>query len=148
MWIIVGGGRKLNKIQNILENEKITNFILEGQKDLSEIYSYHQIADVVLVSLKGTEFISCTIPGKLSTYLNSNKFILGFVKGESKKIIEESKIGISVDPDKPQELAEKILFLKNNREYMNNILKNNLGNKYLETNFDKKKNFRKFVSDY
>jgi len=140
MWIIVGGGRKLNEIQNFLETEKITNFILEGQKDISEIYTFHQIADVVLMSLKGTEFISCTIPGKLSTYLNSKKFILGFAKGESKKIIEETKTGISVDPNKPQELAEKILFLKNNREYMNNILKNNLGKKYLETHFDKKKN--------
>jgi len=139
LWIIVGGGRKLNNIRSILENQKINNFILEGQKDLSEIYSYHQIADVVLLSLKGTEFISCTIPGKLSTYLNSNRFILGFVKGESKKIIEDSKIGISVDPNKPQELAKKILFLKNNREYMNNLLKNNLGAEYLKKHFNKKK---------
>jgi len=144
-WIIVGGGRKLNQIQNILETEKITNFFLEGQKDIKEINSYHQIADVVLLSLKGTEFISCTIPGKLSTYLNSNKFILGFVKGESKKIIEESKIGVSVDPDDPQKLAEKILFLKNNKGYINNILKNNSGKKYLETNFDKKKNLENLL---
>ncbi|MBM4210724.1 MAG: glycosyltransferase family 4 protein, partial [Gammaproteobacteria bacterium] len=150
MWIIVGGGRKLNEIRNLLETEKITNFFLEGQKDISEIYTFHQIADIVLLSLKGTEFISCTIPGKLSTYLDSKKFILGFVKGESKKIIEESKTGICVDPDKPQELAEKILFLKNNREYMNNILKKNLGKKYLETNFDKKKileNFYQIIND-
>jgi len=143
-WIIIGGGRKLNDIQTFLKNKKITNFILEGQKDIAEIYSYHQIADVVLVSLKGTEFISCTIPGKLSTYLKCGKFVLGFVKGESKKIIDESKAGASVDPNKPEELAKKIFFLKNNREYINKVLKNSLGTKYLETNFNKEKILKNF----
>jgi exopolysaccharide biosynthesis WecB/TagA/CpsF family protein len=139
LWIIVGSGREFSKIKIFLEKKKIRNFILEGQANFDEINTYHKIADVFLLSLKGTKFISYTIPGKLSTYLTANKFILGFVRGESVKIIQEAKSGIIIDPDNPQELAEKILLIKNNKDYINKFKKEGLGKKYVEENFNKKK---------
>ncbi len=136
-WIIVGTGRELTNIKNIIMKEGIKNFILEGKKPIEEMSYYHSIADLLFISLKSGSAISATIPGKLQTYLQSNKFILGMIDGEGKKIIEESGIGLSVNPNNPKDLVEKILYLKTNPEIIKKISNSNLGQEYLKNNFDK-----------
>ena len=136
-WIIVGTGRELENIKKIVTRENLKNFILEGRKKAEDINYYHSIASILLVSLKSGKAISSTIPGKLQTYLKTNKFILGMISGEGKKIIDESGIGICVDPNEPEELANKILYLKNHQEIIAKITNSNLGQIYLEKNFKK-----------
>lgn len=136
-WIIVGTGRELTKIKSIILKENIKNFILEGKKPIEDMSYYHSIADVLFISLKSGSAISSTIPGKLQTYLQSNKFIIGMIEGEGKKIIEESGVGLCVNPDDPKNLAEKILYLKANPEITKKINNSNLGQEYLKKNFNK-----------
>ncbi len=144
-WIIVGTGRDIKNISKIIKKENIKNFFLEGKKNLNEISYYHSIADVLFISLKSGNAISSTIPGKLQTYLLSNKFILGMVSGESKRIIEDSGIGCCVDPDSPKDLAKKILYLKNNPEIIKQVNQSNRGKDYLYKFFNKKIIFEKLT---
>ena len=137
-WIIVGTGRELDKINKIIVEEKIQNFILEGQKSLADIHYYHSIADILFISLKSGSAISSTIPGKLQTYLSSNKFILGMIEGEAKRVIEDSRMGLCVHPNRPDDLAKKILYLKNHPEILNKINNSNSGKEYLDKYFNKK----------
>ena len=74
----------------------------------------------MLISLKKGEALSSTIPGKLQTYLNSNKFILGFIDGESAKIIKSSKAGIVISPDNPEMFAQKIIEVIDNKTILKN----------------------------
>ena len=136
-WIIVGSGRELEKIKKIAEVESISNFILEGKISLQDINYYHSVADVLFISLKSGKAISSTIPGKLQTYLEANKFILGMIDGESKKIIQDSGMGCCVDPDSPVDLAKKILYLKNNPDIIKKINNSTQGREYLDKNFNK-----------
>ena len=136
-WIIVGAGRELEKIKSVVEKENITNFILEGKKPLEEMSYYHSIASVLFISLKSGQGISSTIPGKLQTYLSANKFILGMVQGESKRVIENSGVGYCVDPDSPEDLVKKILYLKDHPEIIQKINNSNLGTVYLEKHYNK-----------
>jgi glycosyltransferase involved in cell wall biosynthesis len=136
-WIIIGTGRELENIKKIAQRENIKNFILEGKKNIEDINYYHSIATVLFISLKSGKAISSTIPGKLQTYLKANKFILGMISGETKKIIEDSGIGLCIDPDKPEELAKAIIHLKANPEIISKINNSNLGQTYLKKILDK-----------
>jgi glycosyltransferase involved in cell wall biosynthesis len=136
-WIIVGSGRELDKIKKVIKEKKIKNFILEGQKSLEQISYYHSIADILFISLKSGPALSSTIPGKLQTYLSANKFILGMIEGEAKRIIDDSGIGQCVNPNRPKDLAKKILYLKNHPEILIKIKNSNLGKKYLDKYFNK-----------
>ena len=147
-WIIVGTGRELENIKKIIKEQNITNFILEGKKSQNDMSYYHSIADVLFISLKSGPAISSTIPGKLQTYLKSNKYILGMIKGESKKIIEESGIGSCVDPNRPDDLAKKILYLKSHPKIIKKINSSNLGKSYLNKNFDKNLILESLVSNF
>ena len=147
-WIIVGSGRELEKIKSTILKEDIKNFILEGIKPIEDMSYYHSIADVLFISLKSGSAISSTIPGKLQTYLQSNKFILGMIEGEGKKIIEESGIGLCVNPNNPKNLAEKILYLKDNPKIIKKINNSNLGQEYLKKNFDKNLILEKLLKNF
>jgi glycosyltransferase involved in cell wall biosynthesis len=136
-WIIVGTGRELENIKKIIIKENVNNFILEGKKSIEDMHYYHSIADVLFLSLKSGEGISSTIPGKLQTYLQSNKYILGMVKGEAEKIINNSRMGSCVDPDSAEDLVKKILYLKAHPQIIDKINKSNLGKEYLEKYFNK-----------
>ena len=81
--------------------------------------------------------LASTIPGKFQTYLNSNKFILGFIDGATADLIKESKTGIVVNPSKPKELADNIIYLKNNPQKVKEVFLRNYGREYLNKNFNK-----------
>ena len=144
-WIIVGSGRELKNIKRVIIEENINNFILEGRKELKDVSYYHSIADILFISLKSGSAISSTIPGKLQTYLKSNKFILGMIDGEAKEIINDSRVGSCVDPNSPEDLVKKILYLKDNPEIYQKINNSNLGQEYLEKYFNKNLIFQDLI---
>ena len=147
-WIIVGTGRKIETYRKFIIKKGIKNFHFLGKKPLNTMWFYHKIADVLLISLDKGIGLSATIPGKIQTYLSSNKCILGFVDGESKKIIEESGVGLCANPDSPKDLSEKIIFLKNNRDFIKKIEVAKIGSNYLNKYFNKDlifKNLNKFI---
>jgi len=80
--------------------------------------------------------------------LQSNKFILGMIEGEGKKIIEESGLGLCVNSDDPTDLAEKILYLKANPEITKKINNSNLGQEYLKKNFNKNLILNSLVNNF
>ena len=149
-WIIIGTGRNIEQIKKYKKENNIKNFHFLGSKPLEEIGYYHEIADILLVSLKPGKALSSTIPGKVQTYLHSNKFVLGFIDGEAKKIIEDSKCGEVVDPNSPMKLAEKIIYLNNNRSILSKVVSGKKGINYLNENFNKDKifnNLNTFIND-
>lgn len=115
-WIIVGSGRFLEKVKKYIFDNRINNFHIIGHKNKKNIWYYYNLADILLLSLKGTKYISKTIPGKLQTYLRTNKYIIGFSKGESAKLIMKSKAGSIINPDRPDLLAKRIKYLLENKD--------------------------------
>ena len=136
-WIIIGSGRYRDKLINHCKTNGIKNIFFLGQKKSNLIKFYHSIADILFVTLKSGESISSTVPGKFQTYLNCNKYILGFIEGETKNLIEKIKIGSVVHPEDYKSLAKEILRLENNRSLLK--IHNNIGTSYLKENFDKDK---------
>jgi len=141
LWIVVGTGRELNNIKEICLANKVDNILFEGKKTLGEVSLYHELADILFISLKSGKAISGTIPGKLQTYLNANKFILGFIDGETKKIIKKCKIGVTVNPNNYMKLAKKIIFLKNNPHTYKEVNNKKYGSKYVDRYFNRSKLF-------
>ena len=138
-WLIIGSGRFLYKVKDFINQNKIKNFYLLGHKLQNKISYYHQLSDILILPLKGTKYISKTIPGKLQTYLQANKYILGFCKGESAKLIVKSKSGSVVNPDRPDLLVKKILLLMNKKEIIKKREKEIDTRKYVNKFFNKEK---------
>ena len=116
-WYIIGGGRRFNELIKIKSSYDLFNLELIDHIPLSEIYNYQKKADILFISLKGGEALSGTIPGKFSTYLKFKKPILGLISGETKKLINNFKVGIAFEPNEADKLInnlETFLDLKKN----------------------------------
>ena len=112
--IEVGGGRKLQKLKKMIKSKNIKNIKFYGNIPIEKIPTFHEIADVLLISLNKGIGLSATIPGKLQTYLNSNKYILGMIDGESQRIINHSNAGSCVNSDDVEGMIKKIDYLSLN----------------------------------
>jgi len=145
-WIVIGSGRYRDELINHCKKNDVKNIFFLGQKKSNLIKFYHSIADILFITLKSGENISSTVPGKFQTYLNCNKYILGFIEGETKNLIEEIKIGSVVHPDDYMSLAKEILRLENNRSLLK--IQNNIGTSYLKENFDKDKVLNNLVDKF
>ena len=145
-WIIVGSGRKLNIFRRNTIKYKIKNIEFYGNQPIQNISAFHSIADILLISLKKGKALSATIPGKLQTYLNSNKYILGMIDGEAKDLINESKAGKCVKPDDVKgmiNLINKILSNKNLTLFKRSKINTKL---FVNKNFNKVNLLKKLIN--
>ena len=97
----------------------------------------------MLVSLKFDEIINKTLPGKVQSYMLCKKPIIGIISGETKRVIEDSKCGIVLDPNNIDSSINKLKdFLKLSDAKHNEMGKN--GYDFYNKNFDKDVLIRKF----
>ena len=74
---------------------------------------YYSKADAMLLTLKGNNFVSKTLPLKLQSYMSTGKPIFASIEGAARDVIEESKCGVCIEPDDYISLAKTMLdFIK------------------------------------
>jgi len=74
--------------------------------------------------LKKDKNFKNVIPSKIFELAAMEKPILLGVEGESRKIIEKYRAGLSFEPENKNDLVEKILYLKKNKKHLNEMKKN------------------------
>ena len=135
-WYLIGGGRGKLQMFEIIKKLNLNNVITLDNQPLEEIPLLVNHADIMLVSLRSGKYGSYTIPGKIQTYLNFNKPILGHISGEGANIIKENNFGLVSHPG-------NLLELKNNVLKFYDLKKNN----QLQNHFNNSKDFYIFKKD-
>ena len=79
---------------------------MHGRKSLEEIREYYELADALLITLRGNNFVGNTLPGKMQTYLTVGKPIFGAINGAGFDVIKVSKSGDCVNSGDYQGLAK------------------------------------------
>lgn len=142
---IVGGGSEYEKCVEL--DKGLNNIEFYGQRDLSEMPKFYEMADAMLVTLKHDDLISKTLPGKVQTYMAAAKPIVAAGENELKYIIEKAGCGFVAPPDDAEALKNCILqFVEcdNKKELANNA------RKFYEENFSKELFFErleKFIEE-
>lgn len=111
-FLFVGGGRKLNLIKKIFEENNIKNVEFLGHYPIEKMNFVFNQADAFLISLGEGANLNKTIPGKFSTYLQYGKPIIGLIEGEVKNYIDKKNLGCVLDYHDNEKNLEKLLTLK------------------------------------
>ena len=138
-WVIIGDGRKKEWLENQVQKNRLDNTVyLLGQKPISEMPYYFSAADILLVTLKRDPIFSLTIPSKIQSYLACGKPIVASIDGESARIIEESRAGVSVPAENAEELSHAVIKMYElQKSELDEMGKN--GRRYFEENFESNK---------
>lgn len=88
-------------------------FKIEGYKEKSQSLQDLQQADMLFLPLEmsnTTEFGTLFIPGKLFEYIHAKKPILALCEpSDCRDILEQSGLGVVVEPNQPEKIALKLL---------------------------------------
>ena len=101
---IVGDGIYLSKLKELVKENNYNNIEFTGRLPREKMPDVFAGSDVLIISLK-SEF-DLTIPAKFQAYIASGRPILGVVRGDTAKLINDYNLGLSADPDNRKEIAD------------------------------------------
>ena len=136
-FYLIGGGPEEKELREKASDRGLSKvrFLDEVPKD--EIHRYLDIADCGIVPLRKTQMFTGTIPSKMFDYMACNLPVLLGVEGEAREILDDAKTGIGFEPDNHVDLAEKIMWLKNNPDTMRDMASR--GRKFVLEHFTREK---------
>ena len=111
-FILLGGGADEARLKQIKSKRQLKNVIFLPRVDGSEVITYLNSADALLVHLKKSALFEITIPSKILSYIRTGKPVLLGMKGDAADIIKDANAGYLFEPDNFEDLIKKIDFLK------------------------------------
>lgn len=135
-WLIVGGGRWLSKLKEIVKKEGLAPKVkFYGNHPVETMPYFFSKADVMFFALQNKEIFAKTVPAKLQAYMGSGKPIIGMISGEGNQIIKNANCGLAVPSGDYKGFANGILKLSAKKEKLDELGKNGLV--YYEKNYSK-----------
>lgn len=143
-FLFIGYGPKEAIILNAIEEKGLKNVTHLGVFNMEITSEIVNMCQVSLVTFGNLPILATNSPNKLFDSLSAGKPILVNSPGWTKDLVETQECGLYVDPNSPKDLADKIIFLKNNPELLQQMGANS--RKLAETKYDKSILCREFSS--
>ncbi|WP_277632265.1 glycosyltransferase family 4 protein [Avrilella dinanensis] len=142
-FLFVGGGATEKALQSEVNKHQLDNVKFLGRFPMKEVSEIVNFCDVSMVSFLDLPILYTNSPNKLFDSLSAGKPIIVNSAGWTKDMVEENNCGYYVNPNKPQELVDKVLFLKQHPEIVKEMGQKS---RYLaETVYDKSILCKQFV---
>ncbi len=137
LFLFVGDGPYKNQLEQLVVKKEIKNVKFVGEIDREKIHEYLCLADCGVVILKRIPLFTGALPSKIFDYMACELPILLGVEGEAKTLVEKSGTGLGFESDNSEDLAKKIMHLKNHSDELYSMALK--GNNYVYNNFNRTK---------
>jgi glycosyltransferase involved in cell wall biosynthesis len=134
-FVIVGDGAERRRILNLVVDRGLHNIRVLNGVSKDQVRDYYAITDLYLITLKNTKLFRTVIPSKIFEAMAMARPILCAVDGECRKIIEDAKSGIYVEPENVDQMAETILQIWSKKDVLERMGKN--GRVFVERYFNR-----------
>ncbi|UQY34403.1 glycosyltransferase family 4 protein [Pseudomonas fulva] len=112
IFVFLGGGLEVDNLKELAVRQQLYNVRFLPRVPMSEVGSYLNSADALLVHLKKDELFTITIPSKTQAYMAAGKPILMAVDGDAADLIRQSGCGQVAESENPQDIANAALALQ------------------------------------
>jgi glycosyltransferase involved in cell wall biosynthesis len=103
---VVGTGSEAGRLRQLCRERGIDGVVFWGQQPQEEVRAWLRASQVLVLPLAGRTTLAHTIPAKFQAYLRACRPLLAAAVGEVARITREEHLGIAVDPDRVEEIAE------------------------------------------
>jgi len=134
-FVFIGSGSTEDDLKKKCTTYGIENAHFLGDIPLKKLSDIVNICDVSLVTFGDLPILATNSPNKLFDSLSAGKPIIVNSPGWTKDMVEKHNCGVFSDPKKPEELAAKIRYLKENPSICSEMGINS--RKLAETKYDK-----------
>ena len=116
LFLMVGEGAEKRRMMTIALDHNLRNLRFVDQQPHEKIPSYICASDVCLVLLKKADVFKTVIPSKMLEFMSCARPIILGVEGQARKILEEARGGITIEPENAEALANAVRYLATNRD--------------------------------
>jgi len=113
-FIFLGDGQVRDQLIRDVKNQELNNVSFLGKYTMKETSSIVNVCDVSIVTFLNIEILNTNSPNKLFDSLSAGLPIIVNSLGWTKEMVETYDCGFYVNPKSPQELYEKLIYIKNN----------------------------------
>ncbi len=104
---MVGDGSRANDIKKLAAEKGVEDkVIFYGNQPRDKMPDFYKMADALLITLRGNNFVGNTMPGKLQMYMAAGKPVFGAINGAAPQVIEEAGCGACAPAEDYKGLAE------------------------------------------
>ena len=116
---IVGYGSVYDELVELAKQLGISDkVVFYGQQKSEDMERFYKLADALIITLRGNNFVGNTLPAKFQMYMTTGKPIFGAINGAANQIIKEVGCGGVVNAEDYQGLSKLMLdYIKNPRKY-------------------------------
>ena len=134
-FVFVGAGATEPVLKNMVKVQGLTNVQFICSQPMVTLAEVVNLCDVSITSFLNLPILQTNSPNKLFDSLSAVKPIIVNSAGWTKDIVENGHCGFYVDPERPEQLAEKLLEIKDKKDLLREWGKN--ARRLSETVYDK-----------
>ena len=143
-FLLIGGGMKKQELMREAVNRNLDNVRFIDEVSKEEAFRYILTSDMGISVLKKTDVFKTIYSNKTFDYFSCKKPVLMAIDGISRKLVEKAGAGVYVEPENPEEFAEKVRYYLNNPELIEKQGQN--GYNYARKHFDRERLAQQFLS--
>jgi len=135
LFLLIGDGMQKKDLVQEASRRNLSNIRFMDPKPKKEVFKYILAADIGTSVLKRTDTFKTIYSNKTFDYMSCKKPILMAIDGVSRELVETANCGLYVEPECPQDFADKINFYLQNKHSRQEHGIN--GYNYAKSNFDR-----------
>lgn len=121
---VIGYGVKADEFQKYIESNQLENVKIYEPTTRKESLALIKKCHVAVAFLNNEDIFSTVLPGKIIDYMTCQTPVIAGVEGVSADLITSSNVGYAFEYDDLKGMVEKIIYLKNNRDTLQELGKN------------------------
>jgi glycosyltransferase involved in cell wall biosynthesis len=143
-FVLVGDGMQKPELIKETNLRKLKNVEFISPQSKTNIFKFIKASDIGASVLKKNDTFKTVYSNKTFDYMACKIPVLMVIDGISRQLIEKAQAGIFIEPENPQDFAEKIMIYHDNAEFRQKH--GNNGYNYALNNFDRKSLAEKYLN--
>jgi glycosyltransferase involved in cell wall biosynthesis len=143
-FILVGDGKEKTALRQKAQGMTLTNLTFFDPVSKNQMADILAAADACIAILKPLELYKTTYPNKVFDYMAAGRPVLLVIDGVIRKVVEEAKCGLFVQPGDADDLVKKTVWLSQHKAEAKEM--GRLGQNYLVEHFNRSALADKFIS--
>jgi glycosyltransferase involved in cell wall biosynthesis len=143
-FLFVGEGADKKRLVSLAQEKGISNVIFLPQQPRERVPSMIRASDVCLVMLRKAEVFKTVIPTKMLEFMACGSPVVLGVDGQARKVLEEAKGGLFVEPEDAGMLTEALVHLHRDAGLRESLGMN--GRSYILTHLSRKQTAKDYVT--
>lgn len=117
-FVFLGDGSTQPMLKDMVKGYGLRNVQFLGDHGMEVVSEIVNCYDASIVSFNNVPILATNSPNKLFDSLSAGKPVIVNSSGWTKDLVEKDNCGFFVDPDNPNDLVDKLLEVKDNKELL------------------------------